>query len=327
MIALTWVIDVPLATNMAAIRATAESTGESLEASPGLLAGITAMTVAGEAGAPRNTVAMLTVWANTSRMAEFLWGDATAEVEARLARPTAHMWPVSSVQLDRSRFPNITHAGLHNFCVEQRERYRPGPDSRILHVSSPSFDASMLELLLALGASSTTVISPAGVFGGAELAELIRRERVSHAFITPSVLASMDPSGLDSLQHLAAGGEAVPADAVARWSPGRSLYNGYGPTETTIMANISEPMVPGAITPLAFSIGDKYHTFKKGHRLMVQIQSSWFPMFDRNPQTFVDIYHAADSDYQRATHRVYRSRQQPSFLSLPVLASATSTQP
>uniref|UniRef100_UPI0012E901C1 non-ribosomal peptide synthetase n=1 Tax=Rhodococcus phenolicus TaxID=263849 RepID=UPI0012E901C1 len=141
---------------------------------------------------------------------------------------------------------SVTHAGLHNFCVEQRERYRPGPDSRILHVSSPSFDASMLELLLALGAASTMVVSPATVFGGAELAELIRRERVSHAFITPSVLASMDPAGLDSLQHLVAGGEAVPADVVARWSHGRSLYNGYGPTETTIMANISEPMVPGA---------------------------------------------------------------------------------
>ncbi|MEE2035414.1 non-ribosomal peptide synthetase, partial [Rhodococcus chondri] len=140
----------------------------------------------------------------------------------------------------------VTHAGLHNFLVEQRERYRPTADSRILHVSSPSFDASMLELLLALGAGSTMVISPASVFGGAELAELIRREAVSHAFITPSVLASMDPSGLDSLQHLAAGGEAVPADVVARWSQGRSLYNGYGPTETTIMTNISEPMTPGA---------------------------------------------------------------------------------
>ena len=59
---------------------------------------------------------------------------------------------------------------------------------------------------------------------------------------------------------------------------------------------------PASVTPLAFSIGDKYHTFKKGHRVMVQIQSSWFPMFDRNPQRFVDIYHAKDADYQRATH-------------------------
>ena len=86
-----------------------------------------------------------------------------------------------------------------------------------------------------------------------------------------------------------------------------------------------EPLVPGEVTTLAFSIGDKYHTFRKGHRVMVQIQSSWFPMFDRNPQRFVDIYHAKDSDYQQATHRVYRSRQQPSFLSLPVLVPTQST--
>ena len=80
-----------------------------------------------------------------------------------------------------------------------------------------------------------------------------------------------------------------------------------------------EPLAPGEVTPLAFSIGDKYHTFKKGHRVMVQVQSSWFPMFDRNPQTFVDIYHAKDSDYQKATHTIFRSAARPSFVTLPVI--------
>ena len=56
---------------------------------------------------------------------------------------------------------------------------------------------------------------------------------------------------------------------------------------------------------------------------MVQIQSSWFPMFDRNPQTFVDIYHAKDSDYQKAEHKVFRSASLPSFLTLPVLPGLT----
>jgi predicted acyl esterase len=80
-----------------------------------------------------------------------------------------------------------------------------------------------------------------------------------------------------------------------------------------------EPMVPNQPAHLAFTLGDKYHTFLKGHRLMVQIQSSWFPMFDRNPQTFVDIYHAKDADYQKATHTVFRSASRPSFVTLPVL--------
>jgi len=82
-----------------------------------------------------------------------------------------------------------------------------------------------------------------------------------------------------------------------------------------------EPMAPNQPTPLTFTLGDKYHTFLKGHRVMVQIQSSWFPMFDRNPQTFVDIYHAKPSDYQKATQTIFRSTARPSFLTLPVLVS------
>jgi predicted acyl esterase len=80
-----------------------------------------------------------------------------------------------------------------------------------------------------------------------------------------------------------------------------------------------EPMVPNQPAALHFTLGDKYHTFLKRHRVMVQVQSSWFPMFDRNPQTFVDIYHAKDRDYQSATHKVFRSAALTSFLALPVL--------
>ena len=53
---------------------------------------------------------------------------------------------------------------------------------------------------------------------------------------------------------------------------------------------------------------------------MVQVQSSWFPMFDRNPQTFVDIYHAKPADYQKAEHTVFRSSSRPTFVTLPVVA-------
>jgi predicted acyl esterase len=89
-----------------------------------------------------------------------------------------------------------------------------------------------------------------------------------------------------------------------------------------------EPMVPGQPTKLTFTLGDKYHTFLKRHRVMVQIQSSWFPMFDRNPQTFVDIYHAAPADYRQAEHKVFRSAALPSFITLPVItASKESSAP
>ena len=73
---------------------------------------------------------------------------------------------------------------------------------------------------------------------------------------------------------------------------------------------------------LRLSLGDKHHTFLRRHRLMVQIQSSWFPMFDRNPQTFVDIYHASPADYRQAEHKVFRSPSLPSYITLPVLTQS-----
>ncbi|MBB3037651.1 non-ribosomal peptide synthetase [Hoyosella altamirensis] len=142
----------------------------------------------------------------------------------------------------------VTHTGLANFAAEQRERYSVTYDSRVLHFSSPSFDASVLEYLLAFGTGATMVIVPPGTYGGEELAAVISEEKATHAFITPAALASVDPEGLDTFQHVVAGGEAVPADLVARWAPGRRMYNGYGPTETTIMVMISDPMSPGQKT-------------------------------------------------------------------------------
>ena len=78
-----------------------------------------------------------------------------------------------------------------------------------------------------------------------------------------------------------------------------------------------EPLVPNQVTHLGFDLLDRYHTFLKGHRIMVQVQSTWFPLVDRNPQKFVDIYNATESDFQKATQRVYRSSAHPSHLALP----------
>jgi putative CocE/NonD family hydrolase len=79
------------------------------------------------------------------------------------------------------------------------------------------------------------------------------------------------------------------------------------------------PMTPGKPARLRFELGDRYHTFLQGHRVMVQIQSSWFPMFDRNPQKFVDIYHATPSEYAKATQAVYRTRTMPSSVSVQIV--------
>jgi putative CocE/NonD family hydrolase len=69
-----------------------------------------------------------------------------------------------------------------------------------------------------------------------------------------------------------------------------------------------EAMTPNKPTPISYDLPDVYHTFRKGHKIMVQVQSSWFPLIDRNPQRFTDIPKATAADFQKATQRVYRSR-------------------
>jgi len=80
-----------------------------------------------------------------------------------------------------------------------------------------------------------------------------------------------------------------------------------------------EPLAPGRITDINFTMPDLYHTFRLGHRIMVQVQSSWFPLTDRNPQTFTDIPFAKPEDFQKATERVFRQKDAPSGVEVLVM--------
>ncbi len=79
-----------------------------------------------------------------------------------------------------------------------------------------------------------------------------------------------------------------------------------------------EALTPGKVTELDFEMPDLDHTFRRGHRIMVQVQSSWFPLTDRNPQTFTDIPHAKPEQFQKATEQVYRSRAEASGVEVMV---------
>ncbi|AQA24492.1 amino acid adenylation domain protein [Rhodococcus sp. MTM3W5.2] len=149
----------------------------------------------------------------------------------------------------------VTHRGLANLAAEERERFAITADSRTLSFSSPSFDASVLELLMAVGSGATMVVAPPDVYGGVELAGVLRRERVTHAFVTPAALASVDPAGLDHLECVVTGGDVCPPALVRQWAtptsqssrgPGRRMFNAYGPTEATVVAGISAALRPGA---------------------------------------------------------------------------------
>jgi putative CocE/NonD family hydrolase len=101
---------------------------------------------------------------------------------------------------------------------------------------------------------------------------------------------------------------------LVRGEPMRGRYRDSG-------AN-PKPFTPGEVTPVKFPINDVFHTFQRGHRIMIQIQSSWFPFIDRNPQTFVPIFQAKAEDFVKATHRVYRAPATPSALVVRILPSA-----
>lgn len=80
-----------------------------------------------------------------------------------------------------------------------------------------------------------------------------------------------------------------------------------------------EAFKPGKVTEVKYDLPDVAHLFKKGHRIMIQLQNSWFPLVDRNPQKFVDIYHCSEEDFQKATQRIYHDRGRASYLEVKVL--------
>jgi putative CocE/NonD family hydrolase len=87
-----------------------------------------------------------------------------------------------------------------------------------------------------------------------------------------------------------------------------------------------EPMRPNQVEKVEFNLPDVNHTFLKGHRIMVQIQSTWFPLVDRNPQKFVDIRKAKPSDFQKAVQRVHRSSASPSHIRLSILPAGAQAE-
>ncbi|MGM7649073.1 amino acid adenylation domain-containing protein, partial [Nocardia sp. JW2] len=145
----------------------------------------------------------------------------------------------------------VTHTGVANFAAAEVAQFGLGKDARTLAFASPSFDASILEFLLAVGSAGTLVITPVGVVGGEELAEIIVGQGLTHVFLTPLVAASMEPSALAGLEALIVGGDKAPVDLVANWhSAGTDpahhrFYNAYGPTEATIATNLSDALLPG----------------------------------------------------------------------------------
>jgi hypothetical protein len=80
-----------------------------------------------------------------------------------------------------------------------------------------------------------------------------------------------------------------------------------------------EPFEPGKAARVEWTVSDTFHTFRRGHRIMIQVQSTWFPLIDINPGKFLNIYEAVEADFQKTTQRVYRTKSMPSQVKVGVL--------
>ncbi len=136
----------------------------------------------------------------------------------------------------------VSHEGLSMFADPARPEFGATTASRILRLSSSSFDASLFEQILSFSTGATMVVAPPTVIGGDELTELLRREKVTHVMAAPAALGTVDPAVLPDLEFVGVGGDVCPPHLVDQFAPGRTFLNGYGPTETTIVVTLTEPL-------------------------------------------------------------------------------------
>jgi amino acid adenylation domain-containing protein len=129
----------------------------------------------------------------------------------------------------------VPHRGVAELIAAVRRRLPVGPASRLAQVSSFSFDASVLEVFLALGSGATLVVARSEERLGEALEALLVREAVTILTPTPAVLETLSPDGL-ALRAVTVGGDRCPASLASRWSSRVELYNCYGPTETSIFS-------------------------------------------------------------------------------------------
>ncbi|MGH3788279.1 MAG: amino acid adenylation domain-containing protein, partial [Pseudonocardiaceae bacterium] len=153
----------------------------------------------------------------------------------------------------------VTHAGLASFATAQTQHFQVRSGDRVLQFSSPSFDASVLELCLALPAGAALVVPPPGRLLAEQLMDVLEGQCISHALIPPAALSTLPAEAaqrLAALRCLIVGGEACPKELVARWAPGRMMINAYGPTESTVVASWSRPLTAEGPVPIGTPIAN-----------------------------------------------------------------------
>jgi amino acid adenylation domain-containing protein len=177
-------------------------------------------------------------------------GEGKAGRPARTATPDALAYVIhSSGSTGTPKGIEVPHRGLCNLAADLGRRFGVKPGERALQFFSPSFDAWMWDVLLALPAGATLHVAPDEArMSGPRLVEMLARDRIQVATLLPSLLALMPRVALPDLHTLITGGEVCSTDLVAAWAPGRRFFNTYGPTEVSIAATIAR-CEPGGRRP------------------------------------------------------------------------------
>ncbi|MES4892978.1 amino acid adenylation domain-containing protein [Streptomyces sp. NPDC096012] len=140
----------------------------------------------------------------------------------------------------------IPHAGMAALAETQRRWIGPGPGDRVLQWASFNFDAGFWDLTLALLSGATLVLTDdRAVLPGEELRRTLIGRRISHAVLPPVALTATDPDGVLPGGVVLSTGDSCTQALVARWAPGRRMFNGYGPTEMTVGVTMAGPVRPG----------------------------------------------------------------------------------
>ncbi|MEV6512397.1 amino acid adenylation domain-containing protein [Streptomyces sp. NPDC051642] len=165
----------------------------------------------------------------------------------------------------RPKGVTLTQRGLANLADAQQTAFTVHPGHRVLQFASPSFDASVFELAMALCSGATLVLPPRrDVLYGPGLGDFLADTRITHITLPPSVLAMVPEQELPYLETIVCAGEALPRQLVDRWAPGRAMFNAYGPTETTVWASVSrtepsggKPVIGRAIDGVGLHVLDE----------------------------------------------------------------------
>ncbi|MGW2007070.1 amino acid adenylation domain-containing protein [Streptomyces nigrescens] len=154
----------------------------------------------------------------------------------------------------RPKGVEVTHAGVADLSAAARENYLLDGDSRVLQLSSPSFDASVIELVMALTTGAALVVPDGQPLAGEALAKVLRDARITHTLIPPATLATLPDGELPDLRTLVTGADAVSVELAGRWATRYRMINSYGPTESTVAATMSRPLTGEGVPPIGVPV-------------------------------------------------------------------------